>query len=108
MATQTTSSGGLAPNVAGALSYLLGFVTGILFYLLSKDKFVRFHAMQSIILFLGLTILNYILAFTIILALLTPIIGLISLILWILLMVKAYRNEKYKLPVVGNIAEKYA
>lgn len=104
------SSLGMEENVAGLLSYLFGFITGIIFFLLEKEsKFVKFHAMQSIILSIALTIIYFILG-------LIPVIGWIILlilpipvlILWILLMTKAYKNEYYKLPIIGDMAEKYA
>lgn len=104
------SSLGLEENVAGLLSYLLGFVTGIIFFILEKEsKFVKFHAMQSIILSIVVFIISTILG-------LIPIIGWILLmiipipiaIIWIVLMLKAYKNELFKLPVIGDMAEKYA
>src|SRR3569833_1979309 len=58
-ATSTTTSTGLAPNVAGALSYLFGIITGVIFIVLEKEnQFVRFHAMQSILVFAALFILG--------------------------------------------------
>jgi len=104
-----TSSTGMDPKVAALLSYLAGWVTGLIFFLIEKeDKYVRFHAMQSIITFGALTVLS-------IIAMAIPVIGLIismliypvSLVLWILLMIKAYQGEKYKLPIIGDMAEKY-
>ena len=96
----------LGENIRGALCYILGFVSGIFFILTEKkNKFVRFHAMQSIIVFLGLTFLMMI-----------PFLGWIlsvfivplSLILWLFLMYKAYQGEKFKLPIIGDLAEKQA
>lgn len=105
---QTGSSLGLDENVAGALSYFLGVFTGVLFLLLEeKSNFVKFHAMQSSILFIGVFVLNWVLGFIPVLSLiLVPLVVLATVILWILLMMKAYQNEKFKLPVVGDIAEK--
>ena len=58
-----TTSTGIQPNVAALLSYLLGWVTGLIFFLIEKDnKFVRFHAMQSIIVFGALTVFNIVLS----------------------------------------------
>lgn len=114
---------GLAPNVAGALSYLLGPVTGIVFVLLERDRFVRFHAFQSILLavawivfWIGFSIIEAILRFTPALALLVALIGLLlslvlglgAFILWIVLMIRAYQGSRWKLPVIGNMAERYA
>lgn len=101
------SSTGLKENVAGALSYLLGPITGILFLIMEKEsQFVKFHAMQSTIVFGGLWVLSIILSFIPYIGwMLLPLINLIGLILWVLLMYKAYSNEWFKLPVVGDIAE---
>jgi uncharacterized membrane protein len=103
-----TTSLGLQPNVAALLCYILGIITGILFFVLEKDnKFVRFHAMQSIVVFGFLLVLNAILAVIPVIGWsLMPILGIVSLILWILLMVKGYQGEYFKLPVAGDIAEK--
>ena len=102
------SSTGMQPNVAALLSYLAGFVTGIIFYLIEKEnKFVRFHAMQSILTFGGLFILQMLLAFIPVIGwILIPLISIASLILWIVLMIKAYQGEEFKLPLVADIAEK--
>lgn len=114
------TSTGIQANVAGLLSYVLGWISGLIFILIEKEnKFVRFHAMQSIILFGGLSVLQVIVGvlngilFAIHLAVLVPVITLLNgllmlagFILWIVLMVKSYQGEKFKLPVVGDIAEK--
>ena len=101
------SSLGLDPNVAALLSYLGGFVSGIIIFVLEKEnKFVRFHAMQSLILFGALFVLQIALVFTIFLIVLVPFLNICGLILWIILMVKAYKGEMYKLPIIGDIAEK--
>ena len=102
------TSSGMQANVAALLSYLVGAITGIIFYLIEKDnKFVRFHAMQSIVVFGFFFVLSAILPFIPVLGLvLSPIVGIIGLILWVLLMVKAYQGEMYKLPIAGDIAEK--
>ncbi|HTY44464.1 MAG TPA: DUF4870 domain-containing protein [Patescibacteria group bacterium] len=99
---------GMQANVAALLSYLVGFITGIIFYVIEKEnKFVRFHAMQSIIAFGGLFVLNMVLAFIPFIGwVLMPVVSIVSLILWILLMVKAYQGESFKLPIVGDMAEK--
>lgn len=105
---------GIPQNVGGALCYFLGPVTGIIFLLLEKkDKFIRFHAWQSTIVFGGLLALRYALNFFLFTAwqsrsFIYTLINMAGVILWIVLMVKAYQGEKYKLPVVGEIAEKQA
>lgn len=114
---------GIGEKVEGALCYLLGFVSGIIFLIIEKDnKFIRFHALQSIATFLPLYIIvseiRDIISVTMVfqmnifgmfiyMAILSVIWTLIA-ILWILLMYKASRGERYKLPIVGRIAEKYA
>ena len=95
-------------NIAATLSYLVGFVTGVIFLLLEKEnKFVRFHAMQSTILFAGIVAIDILLQLVPILGALVVIFVVIpaSAILWLLLMFKAYQGERFKLPVAGEIAE---
>ena len=101
---------GLDENIASALCYLLIWLTGLIFYLVEKDnKMVKFHALQSILTFLPLQIIYWILFYvfwwTGITYFLTMLVGLIMFILWIVLMIKAYQGEKYKLPIVGDIAD---
>ncbi|MBC8274553.1 MAG: DUF4870 domain-containing protein [Chloroflexi bacterium] len=104
---QGSSTTRLEPNVAGLLCYLAGWITGIIFLVLEqKNKFIRFHAMQSIVTFGFLTIAGILLsALPFVGDFLALAIGIVVLILWIILMVKAYQGELYKLPVAGNIAE---
>ncbi|MEI6631469.1 MAG: DUF4870 domain-containing protein [bacterium] len=99
---------GMQPNLAAALSYLVGFITGIVFYALEKEnKFVRFHAMQSIVVFGSLFVASIIFGFMpFIGGLISFLIGLGSLVLWVILMLKAYQGEDFKLPIAGDIAQK--
>ena len=104
--TEKTSTG-LAANVAAALRYLVGFVTGIIFLLVEKEnKFVRFHAMQSTLVFAGIVGIDILLQVVPILGALVVLFIVIpaSAILWLFLMFKAYQGEEFKLPVVGPIA----
>ena len=104
-----STSLGMKPNVAGCLSYLAGVLTGIVFFLLEKEnKYVRFHAMQSILVFGCFIILNVALGVIVVGWSLMPLLGLVQLALWIILMIKAYQGEKFKLPVVGDMADKWA
>jgi uncharacterized membrane protein len=102
------SSLGMDANLAACLSYVMGFITGIIFYILEKEnRFVKFHAMQSIVVFGLVFVLNIILPFIPIIGwILLPIVWVVSFVLWIILMIKAYQGERLKLPVVGDIAEK--
>ena len=104
------TSTGMQANVAALLSYLAGFVTGIIFYVIEKEnKFVRFHAMQSIIVFGFLFVLGIVIRMVpFIGVVLSPILWIGQIILWIVMMVKAYQGEKFKLPIAGDIAEKNA
>jgi uncharacterized membrane protein len=108
------SSEGLAENVAGLLCYVLGWVTGIIFLLIDKRPFVRFHAAQSIVVFGALMIIRIGFGFVMgasgligfgLWAAVSMLIGLLTLILWILLMVKAYQHELYRLPIAAGIAD---
>jgi uncharacterized membrane protein len=95
---------GLDENVASALCYVLVWVTGLIFILVEKDnKMVRFHAMQSIVIFLPLQILYWIVSWFFFFF--SWLIGIVTLILWIVLIVKAYQGEKFKVPIAGDIAE---
>lgn len=109
---------GLQENVAGLLCYVLGWLTGIIFLLIDKRPFVKFHAAQSIVVFGGLTILRIGLMFMGgitggvigwgVLGMIGLAISLIGLVLWILLMVKAYQHVLYKVPIAAPIAENIA
>jgi uncharacterized membrane protein len=106
MEEKEESSTGLEENVAGFFCYLLGFVTGIVFLVVEKkSSFVRFHAKQSTITFLGLVVVKVILAPMPVINLLIFPIWIFSLILWLFLMIKALRGERYALPIVGKLAE---
>jgi uncharacterized membrane protein len=97
----------LAPNIVGVLCYLGIWVTGIIFFILEqKNKWIRFHAAQSIVVFGGLGILTAILHWIPFVGwVFTAIIWIIGIILWLVLMSKAYNGERYKLPVAGDLAE---
>src|ERR1700688_4484354 len=109
---QTTQSAqsGMSENVAAFLCYLVGWVTGLIFFLIDKRPFVRFHAAQSMVVFGGLHIINIVIGIVFgaglmmmggfgafgIGAALYGLISLVAFILWILLMVKAYQHEKFE------------
>ena len=101
---------GLEPNVAGLLCYVLGWVSGVVFLLLEKDnKFVRFHAIQSIVVFGALNVASLIVvAIPIIGWMINGLIGVLGFVLWIVLMIRAYQGEKIKMPWAGDFAEKHA
>ena len=115
---------GLTENVAGLLCYSLGWITGLIFYLMDKRPFVRFHAAQSMVIFGGLNLLYFVLvrmffgAFVVggygffslggLFGLVLQLVQLAAFVLWIVLMVKAYQGVRYKVPVVGDIAQNIA
>jgi uncharacterized membrane protein len=109
---------GLDENVAGLLCYVLGWITGLIFFLIDKRPFVRFHAVQSI----GMNIALFA-VYLVILVLFTmlhfmsmgflalaiyPLLGLLVFVLWIFMMYKAYQHEKFMLPIIGPIAANMA
>jgi uncharacterized membrane protein len=102
------TSTGLEQNVAGLLCYVLGWITGVIFIVIEKEnKFVRFHAMQSIVVFGILTIARIVLGWIPLIGwVLGIIISILMFVLWIILMIKAFQGEMFKLPWAGNFAEK--
>ena len=123
------SSTGLDENIAALLSYVFGWVSGLIFFLIEKDsRLVRFHAMQSLlfnvfiaIVAIALWVVSFVLLLIVgqISGVLSTLIGLIAtliwlvfgigiLILWIMCLVKAYGRQYFKLPIVGNFAEKFS
>ena len=110
------SSTGLDENVAGLLSYVLTWLTGIIFFVIEKNsKFVKFHAMQSIIFFGAITVVEIVFSILalipyvgIIFTIVNGLLGLFAFIMWIILMIKAYQHQMFKLPIAGEMAEKYA
>jgi len=118
------AAGGMTDNVAGALCYVLGLITGVLFLALApynQNKFVRFHAFQSIffnVAWIALWILESMLAVILrailpygmgmLIVLLGLVISLGGFLLWLFLIYKAYSSEKFMLPVIGALAAKQA
>jgi uncharacterized membrane protein len=102
------TASGMDENVAGALAYALGWITGAAFLLTEpSNKFVRFHALQSVIVFGGLSVAWFV-------AVSIPLLGWfvafiiippLSAVLWLLLMYRAYQGQRYKVPFAGDIAD---
>ena len=128
-ATVAKSSTGLDENLAALLSYVFGWISGLIFFLMEKDsRLVRFHAMQSIL--LGAAAIVIFVVFWIVAVVSSLVVGYISGILggivWIVMMlvggargigifvaaiislIKAYQGQYFKLPVIGNYAEKFS
>ena len=122
IAPSESQHSGMAENVAGTLCYVLGWVTGIIFFLIDKRPSVRFHAAQSMVVFGALHVLSIIVGIFFgagfmmmgrfggfgafgMGAALYSLLNLVVFILWILLMVKAYQGEKFRVPVAAGIAE---
>ncbi len=98
---------GVEENIEAVLCYILGLLTGIIFLLLEKDnKFVRFHAMQSLATFGGIFLMSVFLGFIPVLGwIISLLLAPVSFVLWLFLMFKAFKGEKFKLPVIGDWAE---
>lgn len=99
---------GLTENLEALCAYALGFVSGFILLIIEKEnKFVRFHAMQSFATFLLLAGVSFLGGFIPIFGgLIIKIVSFVSMILWILLMYKAYKGENFKVPVIGDIVDK--
>ena len=111
------SSEGLLENIAGLLCYVLGWLTGIIFLLIDKRPWVRFHAAQSIVVFGGLTLIRVVLAMMRgvtgfvgwgFFGLLFLLIGLIGFVLWVVLMIKAFQHQTWRVPIAADIADGFA
>ena len=118
------AASGMDENVASALCYLFTIITGIVFLVLepyNKNKNIRFHAFQAIFFGVGIIVIQILLSilFTImrtflpfsmwmILSMISMLMSLCFLAAWIFLMYKAYNREKFKIPVIGDLAEKQA
>ena len=109
---------GLDENLAGALCYLLGWISGIVVLVMEKDnKFVRFHALQSTLWFLLLMVVGWGVGLMsrlpfiggfwgVILWPVTGLLGLVGVVSWIILMIKAHAGEKFKIPIIGDVVLK--
>jgi len=102
----TRSGLGIDRNTAAALSYVLGPITGVVFLLLDKDPFVRFNAMQSIVVFGVLILLQWVFGITIILLPLVPLVSILSFILWLVLIYKAWQGDEWEVPIIGSYVRK--
>ena len=113
----TTAGGGLTDNMAGALAYVT-IIPAIVFLVLdpyNKNRFIRFHSFQCIffavawtVLWIVLAIIGHIPILGWATVLLWPLISLAGLIIWFILVLKAYQGQMFKLPVIGDMAEKQA
>jgi len=113
------TSTGLDANVAALLAYVLTWVTGLVFFLIEKEnRFVRFHAMQAILFGAGLTVISIVLSVVLgVVTYISWVLGTLAslawlvfsvafLVAWVMCMVKAYQGKMFKLPVIGDMAEK--
>jgi len=112
-----TAGGGLTDNMAGALAYVT-IIPAIVFLVLepySKKRFIRFHSFQCLffavawtVLWIALRIIVQIPILGWATILLWPLVSLAGLIIWVILVLKAYQGQTFKLPVIGDMAEKQA
>lgn len=120
-ATPASPNQGISENTAATLSYALGWFTGIIFFLIDRRPYVKFHAAQSIVVFGGLHLLRMAVGTMTGIGwlfggwhLFGPrffffhMISLLSFVLWILLMVKAYQGQPFKVPIAADLAESLA
>jgi uncharacterized membrane protein len=118
VAITPAGTSGLQENVAGLLCYVLGWLTGLIFLLIDKRPFVRFHAAQSIVVFGALFLIRLVLTFGILgsgfytflslWSLISMLVSLLTLVLWIVLMVQAYQGKMFEVPIAAGIAKSIA
>ncbi len=116
-ASTTASTAGMADNVAGMLAYVT-IIPAIIFLVVepfNKNRFVRFHAFQCLffavawtVLWIALSIVAHIPILGWLTVLIWPLVGLAGLIIWVILLLKANQGQMYKLPMIGDMAEKQA
>lgn len=128
-AQSNKSSTGLDDNVAALLSYIFGWLSGLIFFLIEKEsRLVRFHAMQSLLFNVTVGVIAVVLwvvfmvlwligtqlpgAITALISLVATLIWVLFfigiLIAWIMCLIKAYGRDYFKLPIIGNLAEKFS
>ena len=118
-ASTSTVQTGMQENVAALLTYVLGWITGLIFFIIDKRPFVQFHAKQSIVVFGGLSILRILLGVFLgvsfvggatgglsVAVALFDLVYLAGVILWIVCMIKAYQRERFRVPIAADIADK--
>jgi len=118
-----TTQSGLSENVAGLLCYVLGWLTGLIFLLIDKRPFVRFHAAQSLVAFGILNIISIIVGMAFLgsmwgngfdwsgfgfWAAVRSIVDLAAFVVWIVGMIKAYQHERFRFPLVADLADQIA
>jgi uncharacterized membrane protein len=111
-------SAGLQENVAGMLCYLVGWLTGLIFLLIDKRPFVRFHAAQSIVVFGLLNLIRLVFVFGFfgphyyalfsVWSLVSILLSLITFVLWLILMITAYQGKRVEIPIAAGIAKNIA
>jgi uncharacterized membrane protein len=116
-AVATANAGGMADNVAGMLAYFT-IIPAIIFIVMepyNRNRFIRFHAFQCLffavawtVLWIALSIVAHIPILGWLTILIWPLVGLAGLVIWIILVIKANQGQMYKLPVIGDMAEKQA
>src|SRR5215510_13763416 len=122
MSTTERSSTGLDANIAAALSYFFGLLSGAVFFAIeTESRFVKFHAMQSMLASVGAIVVWIV--FSVVMVVLTriPFLGWLAALfgflgwavlalgmlgLWLFCMFKAFQGDRFKLPIIGEVAEK--
>jgi uncharacterized membrane protein len=114
---QVATGGGLDDNVAGALAYVT-IIPAIVFLVLepyNRKRFIRFHSFQCLffalawtVLWIGLEIIAHIPFLGWMTILVWPLISLVGFVIWLILVLKAFQGQMFKLPVIGDLAEKQA
>lgn len=112
------ATSGLQENVAGLLCYLLGWLTGIVFLLIDKRPFVRFHAAQSIVVFGFLFVIRLVMmifgfsgsffGFWAIYSIVSILISLLTVVAWVVLMIMAYQGKWFEVPGAAGVAKNIA
>lgn len=111
---EVKSTTGLKKETSGALAYVLGPITGVLFLIIEKDPFVRFHAMQSIVVSILYWAVNFVLTLSILTVILAPLavilkgfLVIVGFVVYLVLIYKAWQGEEWEFPYIGKLARNF-
>lgn len=106
MAEEKKQTSSIPPGIAGLLSYFVPFAGGLIFLVLEKEnRLIRFHAVQSILLWTVFIVLSIVLLW---IPVINVLVGIVMLLIWIFMMYQALMERMFELPLIGDYARRQA